>query len=180
MQQAVVDLPDLRSQARALWQLVERDTGDARLREILAVLYRRAAIPPRDLPALGRAVQRLVQTHITYLREKPETYVAPLRTLSWRVGDCDDQAAALCALLRSAQVPCRLVFVGTDHGRGGPISAGHVYAEAELVPGTWTALETVREVPAGWSAVDHWRSKGWRTGEWRYGDASRMKGLQAG
>lgn len=176
MKFAEVDIASLDGQARAVWGLVERDTGDPRLRGILAALYERASLPARDVPALAAAVQRLVQTHIKYLREYPETYASPLRTLKWRVGDCDDQAAVVCALLRSARVPCRLVFCGRDDGGPGPIEPQHVYAEAEVQPGDWCALETVKQVPPGWSAVEHWRRTGKRAGRWSYGDASGTVG----
>jgi len=175
---ADVDIATLDGQARAIWGLVERDTGDPRLRGVLATLYRRAALPARDLPALAAAVQGLVQTHIKYLREYPETYASPLRTLKWGVGDCDDQAAVVCALLRSARVPCRLVFCGRDDGTG-PLEPQHVFAEAEIRPGEWCALETVKRVPPGWSAVDHWRSTGKRAGRWSYGDRAGTVGEPA-
>lgn len=180
MQSAVIETHSLPEQARVMWRLVESETGDPRHRTLLAELYKRTGIPPRDVPALGATVQRFVQTHVRYLREHPETYATPSRTLAWQAGDCDDQAMVVCALLRGARVPCRLVFVGTDKGRGGPIPPQHVYTEAELKPGQWTALETVRQVPAGWNAVDAWARKGWRTGVYRHGDASQMKGVEAG
>ncbi len=173
MQSAVVDLPSLEAQARAMWSMIEAETGDPRHRTVLAELYKRTAIPDRDPAALARAVQQFVQDHIKYLREHPETYATPSRTLAWRVGDCDDQAMVVCTLLRSARIPCRLVLCGAND-RGGAIDAQHVYAEAELSPGRWTALETVRRVPPGWNALDQWRKKGRAVAAWRYGDRSQM------
>jgi len=180
MEWAEIETNSLPEQARVMWRMVEAETGDPRHRTLLAELYKRTRIPPRDPAALARAVQRFAQTHINYLREQPETYAMPSRTLAWQAGDCDDQAMVVCTLLRGARVPCRLVFVGTDKGRGGPIPPQHVYTEAELKPGEWTALETVRQVPAGWSALQAWARKGWRTGVYRHGDASQMKGVEAG
>lgn len=180
MQWAEIETNSLPEQARVMWRMVEAETGDPRHRTVLAELYKRAAIPPRDVPALGAAVQRFTQKHIRYLREHPETYAMPSRTLAWQAGDCDDQAMVVCALLRGARVPCRLVFVGTDKGHGGPIKPQHVYTEAELTPGRWTALETVRAVAPGWNALDAWGKRGWKTGVYRYGDAPSMKGVESG
>lgn len=169
----VVELHDLVPQIQTLWSRVQEATGDPRLRGVVAALYQREELPARDNRALARSVQRMVQTHIKFVKEKPETYVHPVRTLSWRIGDCDDQATVVASMLRGCGIPCRLAFVGTDKGTGQtPISPGHVYTEAQLDPkrDEWTALETVRAVPMGWDAPAQWRKKGWRTVKLTHGD----------
>jgi transglutaminase-like putative cysteine protease len=171
-----VEIGSLDEEAKTLWGRVELDTGNPELRKVLAKLMQRAKVPGRDPRALALAVQKLIQTHIKFLREYPETFVRPVLTLAWRVGDCDDQASALCALLRSAKIPCRLVLCGF-RVQGEEDKPRHVYAEALLPlepPGSsdseWVPLETVRKVPPGWRAEDRWRAQGKQPLRWTYGD----------
>lgn len=109
---------------------------------------------PQDLV---RALQRYVQKKIAYLREHPETYVHPARTLEWEAGDCDDQASLLASLLRSVKVPARLTFA---YWATGPTRRGHVWAEAWIPypkgygqKGRWVPAETIRAVPLGWDPL---------------------------
>ena len=160
---------DVQSEAqhKALcWGVVQGATGDPRTRGILARIVRDTGVDARDPLALVTAVQAWVNRTIRYVREYPETICAPWVTVEWQIGDCDDMAILLAAVLRTARVPMRLAFGGWKP-RGEPVPLGHVWSEAWVerakapvppgvtVPG-WVALETVRERPPGWRATD-WR-----------------------
>lgn len=123
---------------------------------MLAQLVRKWSIQPRELRKLAEGVQRLVQENVSYLREHPETYQHPVRTLALHAGDCDDMVILVCSLLRSAKIPCRATFAWWQEG---PVRKGHVWSEA-FVDGAWLPLETVRKLPAGFSPLEHLRSKG--------------------
>lgn len=169
MEWRTLELATEDDQARTLWGVVQSATGDPRLRAELARIVRDAGVPARDPRALAAAVQQRVQ-RIKYLREVPDTFVHPARTLEWGIGDCDDMASLVCALLRTAAVPCRLTFLGWAPSTSpGPIALGHVYAEA-LVGGSWFPLEAVRPVPFGWSPEAYKRSQGQRTRTLFWGD----------
>lgn len=138
-----------------------RATGDPRLRAELARIIRTDNVPARDPEALARAVQRRVQS-LTYVREDPETWVHPARTLEWGIADCDDMATLCCALLRSARIPCRLGFAGWRQERSAaPVPLKHVFGGCFVAP-QWRALECVRRVPFGFDPVEFYRSKGYQ------------------
>lgn len=97
-------------------------------------------------------MQHFVQLNIKFLRERPETYASPVRTLQWRAGDCDDQTILTCALLRSARIPARARFAWWIDREGR--KRGHVWCEA--LPDTaapWVPLETVRPVAYGFDPL---------------------------
>jgi transglutaminase-like putative cysteine protease len=97
-------------------------------------------------------VQQFVQLNIKFLREKPETYVHPVRTLQWRVGDCDDQTILTCAMLRSVRIPARARFAWWINREGR--KRGHVWCEGLPEAGRpWVPLETVRAVPYGYDPL---------------------------
>lgn len=117
-------------------------------------------------------MQQYNQTKLKYLREYPETYATPERTLQWGVGDCDDFTILTCAALRGAKIPCRAVFVGwAPPGTVGPIKFQHVYPEVWLdPPGQWVAAESVKPVPLGWAADVNKRKEGFRIKRATIGD----------
>lgn len=154
-----------------MWQRIEESTGDARLRDQIARIYRDYQLPARDVTGLAKAVQHFIQHTIKYVREQPETLASAFRTLDWRIGDCDDMTILACALLRGCRVPCRAVFTGwTKEPAPARIALKHVYPEAYLPEHGWTALECVRPVRLGWRADDWKRSEGFRTRTERIGD----------
>lgn len=163
------DVTGDRSKARLLWSLIRRDTGDPRLRAWVAEVCRDEGVSWRDRPAFLAAVQRWCQREIRYVREATETFVAPWRTLEWRIADCDDFARLVCSALRSVAVPARLVCCGwLDAGTTERVPLRHVYPEA-WDGSRWVALECVRRVPYGWSCVD-----------WRRGRGDRVRVLTKG
>lgn len=165
-----VDVKSSQDQMRLLWSRIVEGTGDPRLREHLATLMRTHSLPPRDPEGLARAVQTYNQTKIKYLREHPETYASPGRTLQWGVGDCDDLTILTCAALRGAKIPCRAVFVGwSPKGSVGPIHFKHVYPEA-FIRDKWVALESVKKVPYGWDSAADKIKKGFRVRRASVGD----------
>ena len=150
----------MREQAKLLWRPVLEETGHPDVVAALAGIV--GEMPPdaqRDPTRLTRAVQRWVQSNVRYLREYPERYQRPTRTLKWRVGDCDDMAPLVATMLRTARVPARLRFGGWGLQPGERPIFRHVYAQA-LLPRGWTTAETVRAVPLGFDAVEWKRAKG--------------------
>jgi hypothetical protein len=131
---------------------------------------RQYRVAPRDTAALTRAVQTYEQDHIKYLREHPETYASPARTLEWGVADCDDLTILTCAALRGAKVPCRAAFIGwLPKGTSGKVPFRHVYPEA-WVDTRWVALEAVRKVPWGWDVGVQKLKQGYRVRRGTIGD----------
>lgn len=169
-----------RDQMNLLWSRVKQATGSPRLRQHLAELMRDNSIQPRDSVALARAVQAFNQQRIKYLREYPETYASPEKTLEWGVADCDDLTILTCAALRGVKIPCRAVFVGAaPKGSAGNIPFKHVYPEAWLPSGAnttdpkaghWVALEAVKPVPIGWNFYDEKLKAGFRVRKATIGD----------
>lgn len=145
-------------QMRLLWSAVRRGTLEPLPRAVLGRTLVQTGARPRDTRALVETAQKLCQTKIHYLREFPETYQSPSRTLALQYGDCDDLVILLASMLRSCRVPCRAAFAWwtTPDGR----DEGHVWTVADL-EGTWTPAETVRRVPLGWDPAAYLRSRGY-------------------
>jgi transglutaminase-like putative cysteine protease len=137
--------------------MVQEGTQDPRLRFLVGRLLNQARAPLRNDPAAVRVVQRFIQEKIRYLKEWPETYATPERTLRESVGDCDDQTILLCSAVRSIKIPARAAFAWWKESDGS--AAGHVWSEVWLKP-RWTAAETVKKVPLGWSPAEWLRSQG--------------------
>lgn len=86
-----------------------------------------------------------VKSHVAFVKEKRETFSPTLRTLEIGMGDCDDSARALMALLRSLDMPSRLE---TLPSRASGIPPLHVAAQVKLGNG-WEWLETSVDARAG-------------------------------
>lgn len=167
----LVDVRSPAEQQKLLWGQVLEGTGHPHVREHVARLVQRYKIPPRDPLALARAALDHAQTEITYMREHPDTFVHPARTLEWKIGDCDDIASLLAATMRTAKIPARLVFGGWAPKGSARVPFKHVWAETWIEPlKRWVALEGVRRVPAGWSVLPLRLSQGMRIRKATYGD----------
>ena len=147
------------AQRRALWRWVDEWTGHPVLIDFAARLIRIAEVPERDTRRLARAVQKFVQRTIKYFREQPERWASPLRTLAWRIGDCDDKAVLISSILRGFRVPMRLKCLRFRLPDGRKVS--HVDPQAKL-DGQWAALESVRPYPLGADPETLARARGFR------------------
>lgn len=102
-----------------------------------------------------RDIQQWVQSNIMYVRDPTdadggvELVQTPQVTLQKRVGDCDDQATLVAALLSVIGHPCRFIAVGFN---GAPLS--HVLCQTK-VSNTgndikdWCAVETIKPEALG-------------------------------
>lgn len=160
-------------QMRRLWEKVLEDTGHPPLVQFLAGLIDVARVPPRDPVRLARAIQLYAARHVKFFRERPERFQQAARTIAWGIGDCDDKARLVAALLRTARVPARLTFMhmvlpGNKH-------LGHVFPEAWLTlpahRAGWIPLESVREYPMGYNPIIRARERGFVVTTHSIGDA---------
>jgi transglutaminase-like putative cysteine protease len=144
------DIQGYPAQRKELWAKVRKGTGHPELVEHVSRIIRDADVPARDDRALARAVQKWTQENIKYFREFPERFVAPVTTLRWGIGDCDDMTIFIASALRSFRIPCRAKFLRMRLPNGKRFS--HVYPQAKLGKGNdarWYALEAVRPYPLG-------------------------------
>ena len=129
-----------------MWRLVEQWTGHPTLVEVAARVLNHHNVEARDELGLARAFQHFAQHAVKYFREFPERWVSPLRTIAWRIGDCDDKSILIATLLRTFRIPVRLKFLRMQLPEGKRIA--HVYPQA-FIKGQWIALESVRPVALG-------------------------------
>lgn len=131
----------------------------------------------RDDAQLSRALQRWVQENVRFVREYPERYQTPARTLEWGIGDCDDQSPLMACLLRTCKIPARLCIGGWGEAPEDAPFWRHIYAQA-LLPidkrNEWVTVETVRRVPLGFDATDWMGEKGFRTARTFVGDSGPL------
>lgn len=131
-------------QRQALWDFVDKWTGNPLLLSFASKLIKANNIPGRDEAALARAIQVYSQKYIKYFREKPERFTSPMRTIAWGFGDCDDKSILIASFLRSFRIPVRLKFIRyySPQADGTKKLISHVYPVAKIKD-KWVALESV-------------------------------------
>ena len=102
-----------------------------------------AHLQPKDYYGEVCALHAFVRDEIKYMKD-PVDVQTPEASMRLKVGDCDDKAVLLCALLESIGHPTRLVAVGFDPG-----IFEHVYLDT-LVGKQWLSCETTEPVSVGW------------------------------
>jgi transglutaminase-like putative cysteine protease len=108
--------------------------------------------PQHDQLAEITAIFHFVRGRIRYVRDVAgvETLADPRTTLKRLVGDCDDQATLLAALLESVGYSTRFVL-----GAYASQEFEHVFTQVLLTDGVnseWINADTIFNVPLGWSA----------------------------
>jgi hypothetical protein len=132
-------------------------------------LVRQAAIeivrgqPARDDAAQASAIFWWVKNHVEFRGESDEVLQAPILTLKFRAGDCDDHATLIAALLRALGIRARFNTVAADPTA--PQEFTHVFTEAWIRrQNAWMALDTtVLQAKPGWRPEAVSRSKSWGT-----------------
>lgn len=105
-------------------------------------------LPQGDISGEIRALQSFVRDHIRYTNDpnSVELLQTPEATLEMGTGDCDDKSILLATLLNSIGRPARFAAISLKPSD----KYSHVLVQARI--GTnWYPLETIRDVPAGWS-----------------------------
>ena len=96
-----------------------------------------------------QALLSWVQSNIRYLSDiyQVETLQTPVMTIELGVGDCDDQATLLAALLESIGYPTRFIVAGYSQAS----QYEHVYLQAlAREHGLWIDLDPTEKNLAGW------------------------------
>lgn len=110
---------------------------------------------PRDERAEVEAIFNYVRGAVRYVRDVVgiETLADPVTTLRRMVGDCDDKATLLAALLEAVGYPCRFVIAAYGDG-----DYEHVYLQC-FFNGQWHDLDPTEDGAVGYSppgAVKCW------------------------
>jgi len=94
------------------------------------------------------------------MRERPERFASPLRTILWGFGDCDDKSILIASILRSFRIPVRLKFIRFTYKKNGETNkVSHVYPQFKY-KGNWLALESVHPWLLGDDPEDRAKRKG--------------------
>lgn len=131
---------------KVMVRLAREYKKDSGVRELATRLVR--DLPQYDTLGEVKALHAFVRDAIRYTNDirGVETVQTPRVTLETGVGDCDDKALLLAALLESIGRPARFVAIQL----GGP-GFSHVLVETRAGKnGRWIPLETIKPVPAGW------------------------------
>lgn len=150
----VVQIPDGEAGTEAtiatMREMVNRFKVDPRIRQAATTVA--FLQPEKDYRAEAEAIFNEVRDGIRYTRDVHgvETLQEPPITLATRMGDCDDQAALLGALLESIGIPTRFVVAGYsgEHYE-------HVYLQAWLDSDGWVDMDATEPHPMGWAPPDN-------------------------
>jgi transglutaminase-like putative cysteine protease len=116
------------------------------LEQIGRILHE-ADTPARNWRAQVQACQAWVRDNIKYVKDPAdwERVQTPEKTLQFGIGDCDDQATLLAAMMLCIDHPCRFAALAFDSGM-----FEHVLLETKIGD-RWTPCETILPgVPLGW------------------------------
>lgn len=157
----------------ALWGVIVSYTGHPLLIDWLAKFIDSEAIPARNPQALTKALQQYSLKNIKYFREKPERFASPLRTLNWKLGDCDDKTIFIAASLRSFRIPVRIkiiTFYIVNPKTNKVTRKKHVLPLVYL-HGSWYPVESVTDIPIGIDPEKMANKKGIKTSSRVIGDS---------
>lgn len=103
----VASQPD---QVAFLRAMVDRYRANQLVREkAIDIVFREARCAPKAKACHALAIGEWVQRNVTYVNEGIETFQTPVRTLTWRYGDCDDFTTLICSLLEAIGIRSELV-----------------------------------------------------------------------
>lgn len=119
--------------------IVRRAVRDPRMMIRNQAIEITRACPSKDFRCEILAIYEWVDENIRFVRDinGVETLQTPERTLDLAVGDCDDHAILLSALLESIGHPTRFAALGFQPGH-----FSHVFAETKIGREKWLSLET--------------------------------------
>ena len=100
-----------------------------------------------------KAVYTYIQQNVRYTRDahNVDTFQSPLRTLEWKIGDCDDQSILVASLLMTVGFPIKLRVIQTKGAR----DWSHIYPVVGLPPQRptrWVACDTTTPHGVGFEA----------------------------
>lgn len=138
--------PGIQQTVHAMRDLVNKYKTDVSIRQ--AATQAIFLAPAKDDYAEIEALFRLVQQGIRYCKDihNVETLSSPTMTLAQRLGDCDDQATLLAALLETVGYPTRFVIAAYQ----APGMYEHVYLQV-FCHGQWLDLDPTEQNAIGWS-----------------------------
>lgn len=130
---------------RAMRALVNERKSDPRIIEAATSIIWCA--PERDELCEVEALHAYVRDSIRYVRDVHalETLTDPVVTMARKVGDCDDQATLLAALLEAVGYPTRFV-IGAFAAPG---AWDHVWLQT-YAAGAWIDADPTEHQPLGW------------------------------
>lgn len=95
-----------------LRKMVDRYKGNDLIAEKARhIVFDESHCPPKDKLCHVTAIARWVQKNVIYVNEGVETFQSPVRTLTYRRGDCDDFTTLIASLIESIGIPSQLVGV---------------------------------------------------------------------
>ena len=138
-----IKLRSVEQTAEIIRQFILESSKDVRLRLLVSKII--APCKSKNFLCYLLRIVNYVKRNIKYVNDPPrlETLQSPERTLSLRMGDCDDHTILTGTLLRLAGFPIRIVLgdINSD-GR-----YEHVYLKARLPDGRWLTVDTTSSRP---------------------------------
>lgn len=131
---------------RAMRELVNARKADPRIIQAATSIVWCA--PERDELCEIEALHAYVRDSIRYVRDPHalESLTDPVVTMTRKVGDCDDQAALLAALLEAVGYPTRFVIGAFST----PGAWDHVWLQT-YASGQWIDADPTEHQPLGWA-----------------------------
>ncbi len=143
---------------RISWIEYEINVGKRlpQVRQIAADVLR--GVPERNWKKEATALFGWTRKNVRYTLDPDgvELFQSAQRSTEVGIGDCDDQAITLGALLQSVGIPVRLRVIGMK----GSDKFQHIYVLAGLPPDgpkEWFPLDASREFDAGWELPEEER-----------------------
>jgi hypothetical protein len=123
---AWADFSSIPEQLRYLRSMIDVYRGTQWARRLALEIVRGAGCEARNHACMALAIGEWVQQRIAYVREFPERFQTPPRTVKDGAGDCDDHTTLIGSLAESLGIPVEVVGMKVD-GKW-----KHVFARAQI------------------------------------------------
>ena len=144
-----VTVSNLKDRLKLIADLIRKGKQNPDIRKLAGEILHAANTPGKDWQGEVTAIFAYVHDNIRYTRDVAglDTYQRSVRTLEMKIGDCDDMAILLSALLGAIGYPIRLKVVSISGG-----DWDHIYPLVGMPPfrpETWMALDASIDNPMG-------------------------------
>jgi len=137
-----IRLTDINQSLAIIEELTKEYSIHPQVRKLVSTLI--SPCQDRDYDCYIRKIVSFIKSTVKYVNDPPKTEVfqSPLRTLDYKMGDCDDHAILTATLLRAAGFKVKVVLGAPNGNR-----YDHVYVKV-LHPGKgWLTIDTTSENP---------------------------------
>ncbi|SNR83520.1 transglutaminase-like domain-containing protein [Desulfurobacterium atlanticum] len=136
-----ITLRDVNQTIKIIEEFIREYSLHPQIRQLVASILK--PCKSKDYTCYVRRIVEYIKQHVKYVNDPPKTEIlqSPIRTLQYKIGDCDDHTILTGTLLRAAGFKIRITL-GAPLGR-----FNHVYLHVYIPGHGWTTVDTTNANP---------------------------------